>query len=294
MIGRMRPPGIDLQDKPDKGPPASGRQARGENAAPPREQGPGPRRRDAHSAGALELRGSQALREAARQLERLARLMHRQEVERGLALAGLAHDMRLPLARIRLEAEMSVADPQALALIAADIEEIDVLADALATRTRESERAPSTKVHEALEQVAAPFRRARRLEFDNLVEPHWQVLAEPRALRRALRNLMDNAVRHGASPHDGLSRVQAQARAVGTELCITLRDHGPGVPEDEWPRLAQPYFRGSRAGSSANGSGLGLWIVRQTLQAMGGSLRLGAAPGGGLQAELRLPLAEAT
>lgn len=182
---------------------------------------------------ALGLRGSLAVREAARQLERLARLMHRQEVERGLALAGLAHDMRLPLARIRLEVEMSVADPQALALIAADIEEIDALADVLAARTRESEIAPRTDVREALDQAAAPFTRSHRMTFDNRVEAHWRVRAEARALRRALRNLLDNAVRHGRSAEDPVARVQAQARAIGHELCITLRDHGGGVADSE-------------------------------------------------------------
>lgn len=237
---------------------------------------------------------AEALRAAADKLVRIAAALERAEEDRALTLAGIAHDLRLPLSRLRLEAEMAVGDPQALSLMAADIEEIDTLVGllvALGRATAKPVRVDAVQVHDAFEQAAAGFQQRGLLQLDNRIDPAWRVRADPAALQRVLRNLLDNAVRHGQAQATGAARVLAQAQRAGHELAITVCDEGPGVGVDEWAALARPFFRGRRQRDSS-GTGLGLWIVRQTLQSMGGSLQLAPAPDGGLLATLHLPIAD--
>jgi two-component system osmolarity sensor histidine kinase EnvZ len=102
------------------------------------------------------------------------------------------------------------------------------------------------------------------------------------ALRRAISNLVDNALRYAGEP------VEIEARREGAQVVIEVLDRGPGVPEAQTERLKQPFTRLDPARSGSGGAGLGLAIVERVARAHGGRLELLPRPGGGLTARLSL------
>ena len=111
-----------------------------------------------------------------------------------------------------------------------------------------------------------------------------RVNLRPTAIRRALRNLIDNALRYGTRAEVALVR-------QGGEAVITIADHGPGLPEDQLEAVFEPFVRGEASRSRATGGvGLGLAIARSIARAQGGEVTLANRPEGGLLATLRLPL----
>jgi two-component system osmolarity sensor histidine kinase EnvZ len=221
--------------------------------------------------------------------QRIAREIARAESERALMLAGISHDLRTPLARLRLEAEMSVHGAQARRHMAEDIEQLDRLIDQFIAYARRVEPAlADVALRAAAEQAAAPFVEGGDLEVEVQVPPALSVGADPVELGRVLQNLLQNAQRYARPADGGPARVRIAARAEGDRVVLEVRDHGPGVPEEQLDRLATPFFRGERARTAANGAGLGLAIVQRSVNLMGGSMRLRNAAGGGLGVELRL------
>jgi two-component system osmolarity sensor histidine kinase EnvZ len=221
--------------------------------------------------------------------QRIAREIARAESERALMLAGISHDLRTPLARLRLEAEMSVQSAQARHHIAEDIEQLDRLIDQFIAYARRVE--PTLAVvalRQAAEHAAAPFVEGGGLEVEVQVPAALSVGADTVELGRVLQNLLQNAQRYARPADGGPARVRIEARAEADRVVLEVRDHGPGVPEEQLDRLATPFFRGERARTAANGAGLGLAIVQRTVNLMGGSMRLRNAAGGGLGVELRL------
>jgi two-component system osmolarity sensor histidine kinase EnvZ len=118
------------------------------------------------------------------------------------------------------------------------------------------------------------------------VAPGITVLGDAVELRRVFINLLENALRYARS--DGTARVDVAAEVQAQKVIVTLRDHGPGVPAEQLPRLIQPFFRGDAARTTASGSGLGLSIVNKAVARMGGQLMLRNHAQGGLVAELVL------
>ncbi|HEX5304952.1 MAG TPA: sensor histidine kinase, partial [Dyella sp.] len=115
-----------------------------------------------------------------------------------------------------------------------------------------------------------------------------RVSGNAQLLERAIDNLLGNAIKFGAPG----TEVELSLHCVdGHHLELTVRDHGPGVPEAELAMLFRPFFRGSNA-VHADGLGLGLGIVQRVVQVHGGSVRAANAEAGGLAVTLRLPLAE--
>jgi signal transduction histidine kinase len=111
------------------------------------------------------------------------------------------------------------------------------------------------------------------------------VSGRPRALRRCLSNLLDNAIRYGRQPS-----IEVEERA--RELAIRVLEEGPGMPEAELERAFEPFVRGESSRSrETGGTGLGLGIARNIARAHGGDVTLANRPGGGLEATLTLPRA---
>jgi len=113
--------------------------------------------------------------------------------------------------------------------------------------------------------------------------PTAQVRAHPEALRRAIANLIENALRHGGEP------VELALTVEGRHVAIAVLDRGPGIPPDQIARLRQPFARGETARTGAGGAGLGLAIVERIVRSEGGRLELSPREGGGLAACIRLP-----
>ncbi|MGA1286799.1 MAG: ATP-binding protein [Rubrivivax sp.] len=220
---------------------------------------------------------------------RLARELARVEQDRALMLAGISHDLRTPLARLRLEAEMSVADPQALRHMAADIDQLDSLIDKFADYARTFTPPPMPVDLNALaERVVAGLVKSERLTLSLRVPEGLWVMADAVDLSRVLQNLLENAARYGRRAEQPASRVEVQALAEAQRVHLVVRDHGPGVPASQIDRLTIPFYRGDLARTEASGAGLGLSIVQKAVQRMGGQLHLRNAEGGGFEARITL------
>jgi len=208
------------------------------------------------------------------------------EDDRRLLLAGISHDLRTPLTRLRMETELSVAEPEARAGMAADIEEMDRTIGQFLdfARPQDSAGTPAepTDLDALLNDIAGRYgdrvRRPASADFSKLAA------ARPEALRRAIINLIENALRHAgtAEPVD-LTLTQA-----GNEIVIAIEDRGPGIASGEIERLKLPFTRGETARTGASGAGLGLAIVERIVRAQHGRLELLPRDGGGLSAQIRL------
>ncbi len=223
---------------------------------------------------------------------RMAEQLSKIEQERAQMLAGISHDLRTPLARLRLEAEMSVPDIEAREHMVADIEQVDTIIDKFLDYARPDQvNLQALPLAEVVEGCASAFtlRDDMRVEID--IPPDLRVTADETELSRVLANLLENARRYGKTPGTTLAEVRISTRAKSRYITMQLRDRGPGVPAEILPNLTRPFFRGDSARTEATGAGLGLSIVAKMVQNMGGSLILNNAPGGGLMARIRLPRA---
>ena len=239
---------------------AAARIGRGEAHRPLAEEGP------------RELRGLGSA------FNRMARDLESMERERAMVLAGISHDLRTPLSRMRLSLEMSGAESGAAGAMVADIDEMDAIIGQFLDFARGvTEQKTRQDLLALAEEVGEHY---KRLGKDVSVEGEGVQLPFARmAVRRAVSNLIDNALRYGKEPIE--VRVSKNV--------IEVSDRGPGIPASEVERLKRPFTRlqSARSGPSA-GAGLGLAIVERVARAHGGSLDLEAREGGGLVARLVL------
>ena len=220
-----------------------------------------------------------------RMAERLAKV----EEERTLMLAGISHDLRTPLARLRLEAELSVPDAEAQTAMTADIEQLNEIIDQFLGYARPDHAdLQSVLLAPVLSKCITPLRGNTQMQIDVRVPEDLTVLADPVELGRVVSNLLENARRYGQSLTDGVSRVEIEAHAHEGQVLLRVCDQGPGVPEAQLAHLTQPFYRGDVARTSAMGSGLGLAIVERAVQRMGGTFSISNQRAGGLMAVIQL------
>jgi two-component system osmolarity sensor histidine kinase EnvZ len=204
-------------------------------------------------------------------------------------LAGISHDLRTPLARLRLETEMSVADEEARRNMALDIDQLDAIIDKFMDYARPGDTVLQVvHVTTLVERAMAGFRDASQIRIATRVPRDLYVMADETELGRVFLNLFENARRYGRGTDTGMAEVQVSAQLAGTWVILSVRDHGPGVAPAKLSQLTTPFFRGDAARTAATGAGLGLAIVDKAMQRMGGTLELALAPEGGLVAHLRL------
>jgi two-component system osmolarity sensor histidine kinase EnvZ len=206
------------------------------------------------------------------------------ERERATVLAGISHDLRTPLSRLRLGLELSGADRASFAAMTQDIDEIDaVIGQFLDYARGVNEERVAGDLAVLLRDLAADYaRRGRRVAAEVSEVP--PLAFAPQALRRAIANLVENALRHAGEP------VELRARSEGANAVVEVLDRGPGIPESEAERLKQPFTRldASRAGTP--GAGLGLAIVERIVRSHAGRFELAPRIGGGLCARIVLPV----
>ncbi len=223
-----------------------------------------------------------------------AALSSSQERQRRL-VSDAGHELRTPLTSLRTNIDLMLRsentgralEPESkrrlLINVKEQFEEMSSLIGDLLELSRSAETGEHSTDIDFHDLVSAAVNRARRrgpgLEFQVDLQP-WQVHGDARGLQRAAVNVLDNAVKF--SPPGGLVAVRL-ANGV-----LTVRDQGPGIPEDELPHVFERFWRSSSA-RSLPGSGLGLSIVAQAVRDAGGEVRLGNAPGGGTLATISLP-----
>jgi two-component system osmolarity sensor histidine kinase EnvZ len=229
------------------------------------------------------------IREVNRGFNRMARELARVEEDRAVMLAGISHDLRTPLARLRLETEMSVSDEEARRNMALDIDQLDAIIDKFMDYARPGDtRLMPVNVAQLVDREAASLRDPTQIRIQSRVPADLEVVGDETELGRVFLNLFENARRYGRGTDTGLAEVTVSAVTTGPWAIVSVRDQGPGVAPEKLAHLTTPFFRGDAARTAATGAGLGLAIVDKAMQRIGGTLELANAPEGGLVAHLRL------
>lgn len=220
---------------------------------------------------------------------RMAEQLSKIEQDRVIMLAGISHDLRTPLARLRLETEMSVSDEDARAHMAADISQLDAIIDKFLDYARPdpAQLAP-VSLNAVVEAAAYAVADYEDMKITITMPDDMNVLADEIELLRVISNLVENARRYGKTPETGIALVDIAAKARDQWVLIKVRDHGMGVSPETLPKLTRPFFRGDAARTAATGAGLGLAIVDKTIQRMGGIFGLANTASGGLAAHIKL------
>jgi two-component system osmolarity sensor histidine kinase EnvZ len=216
----------------------------------------------------------------------LSERLERQESERALLLAGVSHDLRSPLARIRMAAELLPEGDGIAARRESIVRNVDV-ADRLVASFLEYVRAAELPLDDTVD-VAAVAARVIELRAEPAARLALEAPARldlPRAnallIERLIGNLVDNAMRHGRPP------VRVHLHRDGGEVIVDVEDHGDGIPPADRARMTRAFARGD-ASRGTPGTGLGLAVVAQVAQRMGGRLSFEIAAGGH-RARVRLP-----
>lgn len=235
----------------------------------------------------LEEGGANEISTVAHAFNQMSRDLARLDSDRALILAGISHDLRTPLARLRLSAEMSGADDTARESMVSDIEEMDKIIGQFLDFARDPAGEPTepTDLNALVADVVEQFRKHRaNLETDLAELP--RLLLRPLAMRRLVSNLINNALRHGG----GDGTVEVRTRREEGRALLEVLDRGPGISVGESERLKQPFTRLEEARTGAGGAGLGLSIVDRVARGHGGSFDLLPRDGGGLIARASIPI----
>lgn len=231
--------------------------------------------------------GPTEIRTLIQSFNRMIQNLKRFDAERTLLLAGVSHDLRTPLARMRLSVEM-MDDEKDLALktgMVQDIEEMNGIIDQFLdfVRGEKGEQFQPGDLNALVREVAALFNRAGNTVVTETASlPVYAI--KPTAMHRLVTNLVDNALKHGSAD------VAIHTGVDAGKIFISVMDHGPGIDPVAVERLLNPFTRLSEARTGKAGAGLGLAIADRIAQMHGGRLKLLNRAGGGLEARVELPV----
>ncbi len=236
--------------------------------------------------------GPQELVTLARAFNLMARQVEELLANRTTLLAGVSHDLRTPLARMRLAVEMlsETSNAELVEQLLHDLEQMNRLIGALIDLSRGlgHEEKQAVELMALTGELAADIRRGGA-QVECLSTAPCVVDAAPLALRRILSNLLDNGVRYGDGKPLGIEWRRTEEGAVA----VSVLDSGPGIPPAQRETVFRPFFRLEASRSAATGgSGLGLAIARQLAENNGWKLELLPRPEGGTEARLTLPSAQ--
>jgi signal transduction histidine kinase len=229
--------------------------------------------------------GPEAVRHLARALNKMQHDIRRLVSERTVTLAAVAHDFRTYLTRLRLRAEF-ISDETQREKTISDLDEMTALIDDTLLLARDDENADEKEevdIAELVRGVADAFSETGATTTFESDGASLSARVHERSLRRAIANLMDNAIKYGSVAHTKASR-SADA------IIVTISDEGTGVPPEDLARLTEPFYRAEASRSRmTGGAGLGLTIAKKMVESSGGTLTIRNGATGGLVAEIRLP-----
>jgi len=228
--------------------------------------------------------GPREVRHAAHAFNRMQARIDRLIADRTQALAAVSHDLRTPIARLRLRAGF-LDDVEAQRQIDADLDEMDAMVAATLAYLRgehEQEAPRAADLAAILETLCDDATDAgRNAQYAGPAQA--RLTCRPVAIKRAFANLIDNAVKYG-----GVARLRLTDE--GEAVVVRVEDDGPGIPEADIPTVFEPFQRlDPSRNRGTGGSGLGLTIARQVVERHGGTISLANRPPGGLAATVRLP-----
>ena len=232
----------------------------------------------------FKVEGATEIRRAAAAFNLMRERIQRMISQRTEMLAGVSHDLRTPLTRMKLELAMAPDSPT-VAELRADVAEMEKMVEGYLAfaRGEGGEAVAAINLGELIAEVANGARRnGARVAVE--ADRDLTVTVRPNAFKRCLTNLVANAALHGE--HIGISA----ARRVGS-IEILVDDDGPGIPPDMREDVFKPFFRlDSSRNPETGGTGLGLAIARDVVRGHGGEITLHESPAGGVRARVRLPL----
>jgi len=232
--------------------------------------------------------GATEVRRAAQAFITMRERIERYVQQRTEMLAGVSHDLKTPLTRLKLQLAMMTGDADAAAMLS-DIAEMDHMLDEYLdfARGEGGEEAAPADLSDIVKDAAAAAARAKTNGGERLTivaEPGIVLAVKRNALRRCTTNLIDNALKHG-------KHVDVTLKRNGASVEILVDDDGPGIPESRREEAFRPFHRLDEGRNlQTGGSGLGLAIARDIARVHGGDLTLGKSAAGGLRAVIRLPV----
>jgi len=228
--------------------------------------------------------GATEIRRAAHAFNLMRRRIQRMMTQRTEMLAGVSHDLRTPLTRMKLQLAM-LGDSAAAEELRIDLAEMEKMVEEYLAFARGEgmETVVASDIGDILSDVVSRA-RIKKSEIELKTEGDLTVPVRPNAFRRCVTNLVNNAIVYGG-------RVEVRARRVGNSVEITVDDDGPGIPADQREEVFKPFYRlDSARGPDTAGTGLGLTIARDVTHGHGGDLVLEDSPAGGARARIRLPV----
>ncbi len=239
----------------------------------------------------LDIRGNPVPEEGPRELQTLAQTFNRMQTrlrrfveDRTRMLAAISHDLRTPLTRLRLRASF-IADPEQEQKMLADLADMEAMVQSALSFARDDAEAEARRIVDLAALLQTLCDEAvdlgHRASYDG--PAHFDLVCRPVAMRRALTNLVDNAVKYGAA-------ARARLLAADQHATIEIVDEGPGIAPAELEKVFAPFYRleGSR-NRDTGGVGLGLSVARSIIHGHGGEIALANRAEGGLQVTVTLP-----
>ena len=227
--------------------------------------------------------GSQEIRKAAFEFDRMAKRINRHLNQRAEMLSGISHDLRTPLTRLKLQLAM-LKQKDISEKMTKDIDEMEkMLNDYLHfAKTQTQESTTKININNTLDTI--------KNEFDNdkiIFENNGEIVelqGRPIALKRSFENIIQNGLTYG-------NKVYVNVQKGNKRALVIIEDDGPGIPEDQYKNVFKPFFRLDKSRSlNQSGVGLGLAIVEDIINSHGGNIQLGKSKYNGLQIKISLPL----
>lgn len=226
--------------------------------------------------------GPQEIREVNQAFNHMIYTLDQTERDRRIMLAGISHDLRTPLTRIRLSAEMMPEDDFLKEGLIYDVEDMDAILNQFISYMRDGsdEELQDTDINMLLQELMIQF---KPLDVRFTAQDVPLIQARSQSLKRLIGNLINNSKRYGAEP------IELSAHVENDHIFICVADNGTGIPEDQIEDLMQPFVRGNEA-RTIQGSGLGLAIVKRIVDLHQGQLTIHNRAQGGLEALILLPI----
>ena len=242
----------------------------------------------------LPERGMGVAAETNRSFNQMVQDLEQLDADRALMLAGISHDLRTPLARLRLETEMSPSDEATKLAMVDDIEQMDMIIGRFLDYAR-----PMQRMAEAVDlsliggEMAARFYAEDGVLMKTDLAQGATIEGDPTDVRRVIGNLLENARKYGRSAVDDVARITLQTRVNHGRVELSVLDEGRGIPEDQVALITRPFYRVDTARTQANGTGLGMAIVQRLVTRQRGTLRLrNRHPHAGFEVTIDFPAME--